>query len=90
MLVDTSANSAARRPELGQYVRDEPFTALAIAAAAGFIVGGGLNSRSGRAMLTMVGRLALQSAATSLLAGMVAGILENARPNSDQPAPLKP
>ena len=90
MLVDTSANSAARRPELGQYVRDEPFTALAIAAAAGFIVGGGLNSRIGRAMLTMVGRLALQSAATSLLAGMVAGTPEHARPNSDEPAPLKP
>jgi hypothetical protein len=68
-----------------QYVRDEPLSALAIAAAAGFIVGGGLNSRIGQAMLAIVGRITLQSVATSLIAGMVAGIHENGRPNRTSP-----
>jgi hypothetical protein len=87
--LDISADTAApqrRRPRrVSEYVRDEPVSSLALAAAAGFIVGGGLNSRLGRAMLTIVGRIALQSAAASLIAGMVAGTREKGRPNSASP-----
>jgi len=50
---------------------------LAIAAAAGLIVGGGLESRIGQAMLAIVGRIALQSAATSFIAGIIGGTHEN-------------
>jgi hypothetical protein len=85
--VDVSATaSSRRRPDrVAQYVRDEPLSALALATAAGFVVGGGLNSRIGQALLTMVGRIALQSAAASLIAGMVAGSHENGKPESASP-----
>jgi hypothetical protein len=67
---------------VGEYVRDEPLGALALAAAAGFIVGGGLNSRVGQALLAILGRIAVQSAAASLFTGMVAGTHDNGKPNS--------
>jgi ElaB/YqjD/DUF883 family membrane-anchored ribosome-binding protein len=41
---------------LDEFVRDEPLTALAIAVTAGFILGGGAETRIGRAALTLVGR----------------------------------
>jgi hypothetical protein len=69
--VDISANSDVRQRDLGEYVRDEPFTALAISALAGFVLGGGVNRRIGLAMLMMVGRVALRGAATNLIAGML-------------------
>jgi DUF883 C-terminal glycine zipper region len=34
------------------YVREEPLRSLTVATAAGFILGGGLNSRIGLALLT--------------------------------------
>ena len=71
--MDTSANSAARHRDVSEYVRDEPLTALAIAAVAGFVLGGGVNRRLGLAMLTIVGRIALRGVATSLIFGMVTG-----------------
>ncbi len=87
--MDISAATAAparRRPNrVGEYVKDQPLSSLAFAAAAGFIVGGGLNSRIGRAMLTIVGRIALQIAAASLIAGVVSGTRENGKPNSASP-----
>jgi hypothetical protein len=87
--VDISADATVpprRRPRtVSEYVRDDPLSSVAIAAAAGFIVGGGLNSRIGQAVLAIVGRIALQSAATSLIAGMVAGTDENGRPKSAGP-----
>ena len=67
--MDTSINKVARQRDVGEFVRDEPLTALAIAAAAGFVLGGGVNRRLGLAILTTVGRIALQSAATSLIRG---------------------
>jgi hypothetical protein len=73
----------ARR--VSEYVRDEPLSSLAIAAAAGFIIGGGLNGRIGQVMLAVVGRMALQSAATSLITGMVVGTDENGKPKSASP-----
>jgi hypothetical protein len=79
--MDTSTNSAATRRhhsrDVGEYVRDEPLTTLAIATAAGFILGGGVSPRIGLAMLTMVGRPVLRGVATSLILGMVTGSFDN-------------
>lgn len=89
MSLDISADTAApprrRRRRVAEYVRDEPLTSLAIAAAAGFVVVGGLNSPIGQAMLTIVGRIALQNAATSFIAGIVAGTHEKGRSDSASP-----
>ena len=52
-------------------------TALAIAGAAGFILGGGASSRLGLAALAMVGKIALRGAATNFLVGLFV-------PNPDQ------
>lgn len=82
---DATASPRRRPGRVGEYVRDEPLGALALAAAAGFVVGGGLKSRIGQALLTIVGRIALQSAAASLIAGMVAGTHENGKPASASP-----
>jgi len=65
--VDISADNAVRRRDVSEYVRDEPLTALAIAAATGFVLGGGINRRVGLAMLTTVGQIALRSVAASLI-----------------------
>ena len=75
--MDTSANSVAWYRDVSEFVRDEPLTALAIVAAAGFVLGGGVSRRLGLAILTTVGRIALQSAATNLITGMVVGTREN-------------
>jgi hypothetical protein len=75
--VDASAQPVERRRRhLDEFVRDEPLTALAIAVTAGFILGGGAATRSGRGALGLVGRLALRGAVTNLLAGMLAGSRE--------------
>jgi hypothetical protein len=65
--------------ELGEYIRDEPLSALAIAGAAGFILGGGASSRIGLAALAMVGKIALRGAATNFLVGLFVP-----NPNRDQ------
>lgn len=62
-----------RERDIGEYVREEPLTALAIAGGVGFIFGGGANSRIGLALLTLVGRIALRGAATSFIVGLVTG-----------------
>jgi uncharacterized protein YcfJ len=90
--VDISADTATpqrrRDRDMGEYVRDEPLSSLALAAAAGFIVGRGLNSHIGRAMLTIVGRIAFQSAASSLIAGMLTGNHER-KTEQRKPSQLK-
>lgn len=84
--MDISTHSAAprrhRSRDVSEYVRDEPLTALAIATAAGFVLGGGLNRRIGLAMLTMVGRTVLSGVTNSLILGMVTGSYDNARQDS--------
>jgi hypothetical protein len=64
---------------VGEYVRDEPLTALAIATVAGFVLGGGVNRRVGLAVLTIAGRIALRSVATGLIVGMVTGTHDDRR-----------
>jgi len=71
--ISAGAQERLRRGErdVGEYIREEPLTALAIAGAAGFILGGGANSRIGLALLAIVGRIALRGAATSFIVGLV-------------------
>ena len=75
--MDISADAAAtgrqRYRDVGDYIRDEPLKSLMVATAAGFILGGGVNSRVGRAMLTLVGRIALRGVVTSSLVELVTG-----------------
>jgi hypothetical protein len=80
--VDISANHAPPHRTIGHYVRDEPLTALAIAAAAGFVLGGGVNRRLGLAMLTIVGRVALRNVAASVITGVITNT--NAKPTTDE------
>ena len=58
---------------LTSYVKDEPVKSLAIATAAGFVFGGGLNSRLGLAMITMGTRMALRGFCGYALAGAMTG-----------------
>ncbi len=73
--ISADADERLRRRErnVGEFVREEPLTALAIAGVAGFILGGGANSRIGLALMTIVGRIALRGAATSFIVGLVTG-----------------
>ena len=91
--MDNSASPDAsprhRTRSVSEYVREDPLSSMAIAAAAGFIVGGGLNSRVGQAMLAIVGRVALQSAATNFLTGMVVGTDKNGESNGADKRPRK-
>ena len=54
-----------------KWIRDRPLPSAAIAAAAGFIIGGGMASRPGVAMLALLGRKAAKQAATNMISGMV-------------------
>jgi hypothetical protein len=86
-------NSAAAKPadgderlgrrerDIGEYIKEEPLTSLAIAGGVGFILGGGANSRIGLALLTIVGRIALRGAATSFIVDLVSGNRDNQRPD---------
>jgi hypothetical protein len=71
---DKPRRSHGRDRDIGEYIEehinDEPLTALAIAGAAGFILGGGASSRLGLAALAMVAKIALRGAATNFLVGL--------------------
>ena len=77
----TAADERQRRRErdIGEYIKEEPLTALAIAGGVGFVLGGGANSRIGLALLTIVGRIALRGAATSFIVDLVTGNHDNQR-----------
>jgi hypothetical protein len=70
-----------RERDIGEYIKQEPLTALAIAGGVGFILGGGANSRIGLALLTLVGRIALRGAAASFIVDLVTGNHDNQRPD---------
>ena len=59
--------------DLTSYIKDEPVKSLAIATTAGFVFGGGLNSRVGLAMITMGMRMALRGFCGYALAGVMTG-----------------
>jgi hypothetical protein len=67
---DRPRRGPGRDRDIVEYIKDEPLTALAIAGAAGFILGGGASSRLGLAALAMVGKIALRGAATNFLVGL--------------------
>jgi len=72
---------SGRERDIGEYIRQEPLTALAIAGGVGFIIGGGANSRIGLALLTLVGRIALRGAATNFVVDLVTGNHDNQGPD---------
>jgi hypothetical protein len=61
------------------YVREDPLRSLGVATAAGFILGGGLNSRIGLALLTVAGRMALREVVTRSLVELISGSHDNGR-----------
>ena len=76
-LADDYERRRRRDRDIGEYIKEEPLTSLAIASGVGFIFGGGANSRIGLALLTLVGRIALRGAATSFIVGLVSGNHDN-------------
>ena len=57
--------------QLEKTIREKPLSAAAIAATAGFIVGGGLATRPGLAMLMLFGRMAARETAVNFVTDMV-------------------
>ncbi|SRR5712692_4796057 len=57
--------------KLERTIREKPLSAAAIAATAGFIVGGGLATRPGIAILVLFGRIAARETAVNLVTEMV-------------------
>jgi hypothetical protein len=54
-----------------QHIHDQPFRAAAIAAAAGFVVGGGLVTRPGVALLALFARIAARETMTRMVSDKV-------------------
>ena len=52
-------------------IRDRPLSSAAIAAGAGFVVGGGLATRPGIAILILFARIAVREAAFDFVTGMM-------------------
>jgi hypothetical protein len=70
---DADERLRRRERDIGEYIREEPLTALAIAGAVGFVLGGGANTRLGLALLTVAGRIAMRGAATNFIVDLLAG-----------------
>ena len=79
------ANSAALQRDLGEYIREKPLTALAIATMAGFVFGGGVNRRIGLAMLTTIGPMVFRGVGASLIAGILTSSPGNGTPDGARP-----
>jgi hypothetical protein len=76
-IVDTAQKYLRRRGvdfdlrQVEKTIREKPLSAAALAATAGFIVGGGLATRPGLAMLFLFGRMAARETAIDLVTGLV-------------------
>jgi len=76
-IVDTAQKYLRRRGvdfdlrQVEKTIREKPLSAAALAATAGFIVGGGLATRPGLAMLLLFGRMAARETAVDLVTGLV-------------------
>jgi hypothetical protein len=79
MSADVSTSDDQRSRNLVEYIRAEPLKSVTVVTAAGFILGGGLNSRVGLALLAFAGRIALRGVVTSTLVELVAGSHNNGR-----------
>jgi len=80
-----TASRRSHRREMLDFVSEEPLTALATAAAAGFILGGGLTRRVGLLILTIAGRTALRGIATGMIAEIATGRDENRSQDRSSP-----
>ena len=80
-LADDVERRRRRNRDIGEYIKEEPLTSLAIASGVGFIVGGGANSRIGLALLSIVGRIALRGVATNFIVDLVTSKPDNQRPD---------
>jgi hypothetical protein len=78
--IEADEKRRRRNRDIGEYIREEPLTSLAIASGVGFIIGGGANSRIGLALLSLAGRIALRGAATNFIVDLVTGRQDNQRP----------
>jgi len=58
-------------PQVEKSIRDKPLSAVGIAAAAGFVVAGGLTTRPAMAILLLFGRKAAEQTAANLMSDMV-------------------
>jgi ElaB/YqjD/DUF883 family membrane-anchored ribosome-binding protein len=67
--------------QMERSIRDRPLRSVAITAAAGFIIGGGVATRPGGAILALFVRKAAIETASNLMTGMVrgAGAIDSAR-----------
>ena len=72
-LADNDERRRRRNRDIGEYIKEEPLTSLAIASGVGFILGGGANSRIGLALLSIAARIALRGAATTFIMDLVTG-----------------
>ena len=70
---DDADRRRRRNRDIGEYIKEEPLTSMAIAGGVGFIVGGGARSRIGLALLSVVGRIALRGAVTTFVVDLVTG-----------------
>ena len=57
--------------QLESTIRRKPVQTVAIAAGAGFLVGGGMGTRLGAALLTFFGRKAAKETASNVVSGLV-------------------
>ena len=64
-----SHRSKARRGDLSltEIIQEQPVTSLAIAVAAGFILGGGVRSSNGIALLALIGQVAMRDAVGNIV-----------------------
>jgi len=72
-LADDVERRRRRNRDIGEYIKEEPLTSLAIASGVGFIVGGGAKNRIGLALLSIVGRIALRGVVTSFVVDLITG-----------------
>lgn len=54
---------------LTELVQEQPVLSLAIAAATGFVLGGGMRARNGVALLALIGQLAMRDALGNIVSG---------------------
>ncbi len=62
--------------------REHPYMALGAAAGLGFLLGGGLRSRTGKALLAVAARLALPHVETAVMS-VVSRIQDSVEPSPD-------
>jgi hypothetical protein len=66
-------DSASRNSDrtLIDIVQEQPVVCLAIAAAAGFVLGGGMRRTNGLALLALIGQMAMRDALGNIVNGVL-------------------